>query len=94
MFIRIKKLITSSTCYENLSWSRNETLEAESDQRSMGPGKDSRHSLPLGAGRGLRVGPLEGLQLSGRLSASFQQGLRADDKSGIPKASEKRGIVS
>ena len=40
------------------------------------------------------MGPLEGLQLSGRLSASFQQGLRADDKSGIPKASEKRGIGS
>ena len=58
------------------------------------PERSSRHSLPLGAGRGLRVGPLEGLQLSGRLSASFQQGLRADDKSGIPKASEKRGIVS
>ena len=38
--------------------------------------------------------PLEGLRLAGQLSAPFQQGLRADDKLDIPKASEKCGIGS
>ena len=60
MFIIIKKLMTSSTCYENLSWSRNETLEAESDQRSMGPGKELPALTASGCGAGTPGGPSGG----------------------------------